>query len=339
MRRTKRLPILLAGLATVSMLLAPVKALAAENYVITYRSGDVGSIKVQEYTARLAGAGYATEVTPSGKAVKVTVPAGASVDATAPRLTEIEATEGYFALSPNVWGPEEVTATKNMDFVVDYGVLMDGGVEYTLQYLDAESSAQVAPLYITRANVGLTISSNPPAAIMLSGGVNYMLISEKKVTKTLTENPQDNVFTHYYRALPEGMTLEEIINMVDGGTVYTTQEIDGGTVLVQVGGGNAGGGNAGGNAGGDNGAGAGDQGLVTIEDNNTPLAEGIDGAGESNFDDNNVPLAGKLAEILGNSMYMAALVAVLVAAAVTTVAIVLRKKSKKVSASKVDEEK
>ena len=75
-------------------------------------------------------------------------------------------------------------ASKNTDYVVDYGKLVDG-VEYTVQYVDSESGESIAPVYITQANIGETRSVSAPLQIVISGGAVYNLVSESTLEMIL----------------------------------------------------------------------------------------------------------------------------------------------------------
>lgn len=291
---------------SMAVLMPAVKVQAAESYTVTFRPGNVGAFAVSadaaggakenaEAVAALSYAGYEVEVTQRG-AIKVTVPAGAAVPA-APSY--IVAEDGYFVKDASLWGPAGETVDRNMDFVVDYGKLIDG-VEYTVEYVDSSSGESIAPVYITQANAGESRTVTAPLQIIISGDVVYSLTSASSLEMILDADASKNVFTFRYSLAPAGSVEEEIVNYVDGGTVTTTETvttvIDNGQTVVAAG--TPAGGGAG--AGADANAGAEEQDTVQIEDEQTPLADqvpgqdGQDEGGEENLvtiDEEEVALA------------------------------------------------
>lgn len=270
---------------SMTVLMPAVKVRAAESYTVTFRPGNVGAFALSadaaggakenaEAVAALNYAGYEVEVTLRG-AIKVTVPAGAAVPA-APSY--IVAEDGYFVKDTSIWGPAGETVDRNMDFVVDYGKLVDG-VEYTVEYVDSSSGESIAPVYITQANAGESRTVTAPSQIVISGGVVYNLTSEASLEKVLDADASKNVFTFRYSTEPAGSVEEEIVTYVDGGTVITTETvttvIDNGQTVAT--GGTLAGGGAGAGADANAGAGEEEQDTVQIEDEQTPLADQVPG--------------------------------------------------------------
>lgn len=178
---------------------------AADTYTVTFRPGNVGyfsteanqegdrkamatAVAAQEYS------GYTYEVTAKG-AIKVTVLAGEAVPS-AP--TYIQADAGYFAKSASVWGPAGEKCDRNVDYVVDYGKLVDG-VEYTVKYVDSSSGESIAPVYIAQANIGETIKVTAPKTIEV-GAATYKRDSKATVELKLNADASKNVITHSYTA-------------------------------------------------------------------------------------------------------------------------------------------
>lgn len=306
---------MLACVALAACLLLPTMTLRAEapkQYTVTFRPGNVGHFA---FSADAAGSkqeqaqavadqvytslGYAATATQNG-AIKVTVDAGETIPQ-APGY--IVSDEGYFVKDASLWGPAGESAEKNVDYVVDYGKLING-VEYTVEYVDSQSGDSIAPIYIAQANIGESRSVTAPSRIVISGGTVYNLTSSATVQKTLSENPDENLFTFSYKMAPSGEEVIEITEYVDGGTVTTTetyttyidngQRTTGAAVLPQA---QGGAGNADANAAGNENDG---EDIVDIQDEETPLEDqagtedGTDNSGNTDvvqIQDDIVPLA------------------------------------------------
>lgn len=246
-RISKRIRLMGALLAVAVMCMPSMKVEAGvENYTVTFRPGNVGSfafsgdaagskqenaeaVATQQY-AGIYGADNVT-VTKNG-AIKVTVPAGAAMPQ-AP--VYIEAESGYFVKDTSIWGPTTQTVDKNMDFVVDYGKLVNG-VEYTVEYVDEESGESIAPVYIAQANIGESRIETAPAQIVISEGTVYNLTSDATIEMVLDSDSANNIFTFSYTMAPRGTVVEEVVNYVDGGVITTTETvttvIDNGTTVI-----------------------------------------------------------------------------------------------------------
>ncbi len=250
-----------------------------KTYTVTFRPGNVGYFALAKdaegsrqemanvVAAQVYGSNY--EVTKNG-AIKVTVPAGAAVP-DAPAYIQTE--DGYFVKDAALWGPaENQSVDKNIDFVVDYGKLVNG-VEYTVKYVDSSSGESIAPVYIAQANVGETRNVTAPRQIVISAGTVYNLSSAASLELVLDADSDKNIFTFSYTMAPGGTVVEEVIDYVDGGTVTTTETVttyvDNGTTVTTAPAGQAGGQNQAGDGGEEAENGAGN---VTILDEETPLA-------------------------------------------------------------------
>lgn len=287
----------------VMLMLPSMNVYAADTYTVTFRPGNVGYFALtanpegdkqqmaQEVAASLYG--DSATVTKNG-AIKVEVSAGAAAPA-AP--TYIQTQEGYFVKEVSGWGPGNLPVDRDLDFVVDYARLVDG-VEYTVEYVDSVSKESIAPLYITRANIGEERTVTAPAQIVISGGAIYNLRSEASITRTLDADASKNVFTFEYTAAPSETVIEEVVITRDGEIVTTTEyittTIDNGTTFVG-GGAAAGGAGAGGGAA-EGGEAAGGNEAVEIIDEDTPLAGAIteepsEGAAMVEIGEEEVPLA------------------------------------------------
>lgn len=316
-------------------------------YTVTFRPGNVGCFALNSgdeeskkdkasAVAAQCYSGYTYEVTENG-AIKVKVSNG--IMPAVP--TYIQADAGYFVKDASVWGPSQNTVVdKNMDFVVDYGKLVDG-VEYTVEYVDSASGESVAPVYIAQANIGDPISVTAPDRIVLSEGTVYKLSSEASLTKDLDADSTNNVFTFRYTLAPGGTVEEEITNYVDGGTVTTTETyttfVDNGTTVIPAQG-QAGAGDAGDAADGGAAEAENEDGNVTIEDEPVPLAPSADenenGGNMVVIEDDEVPLADFANE--GGVNTMAVVAGVFVAAALAVMVIWLRMKKRKEAIQTID---
>ena len=206
---------------------------AASTYTVTYRPGNVGNFALADTTAtdvktmaeevaEAMGYSYDYEVTENG-AIKLYVPKGASVPAPPSYIV----TEGnYFAKNALVWGPAQgAVVEKNIDFVVDYGKLVDG-VEYTIQYLDSEDGSSVAPVAIAYGNIGAEETAVAPETIVLSGATTYVRDSQATQSIVLSEDASENVITFYYTATFIGDVTENIIyRELPGETVVVTEYV------------------------------------------------------------------------------------------------------------------
>ncbi len=86
------------------------------------------------------------------------------------------------------------TVTKDQDFVVAYGVLTEP-VQYTIRYHNA-SGRELAPSETYYGNVG----DRPVIAYQYIEGYQPQAYN---LTKTLSANPEENMFTFIYTPLPE----------------------------------------------------------------------------------------------------------------------------------------
>lgn len=205
---------------------------SAETYTVTFRPGDVGYFAMSpeedgdkqamaEDVADRLYSSYDYEVTSNG-AIKITVPANATVPQSP---AYIQAEEGYFVKEVSVWGPKDgQTVDRNMDFVVDYGRLVNG-VEYTVRYVDSVSGESVAPIYIAQASQGELQKVTAPKKLTISGGTVYNLVSEETAEKVMDIDPTNNVFTFSYMMASGGTRTEEIVEYVEGDVITVTETI------------------------------------------------------------------------------------------------------------------
>lgn len=258
--------------------------LAASSYTVTYRPGEVGSFSDAQKLAERYSNGYPgvvtkAEVTEKG-AVKLTVAAGSDVPV-APQADEISASENYFVKNTSEWGPSAgEKVTKNLDYVVDYGKLING-VEYTVRFVDSESGESIAPSSTIYGNIGSEYTYTAASMIVNSDYAKYALVGEATQKLTLKDNAADNVMTFTYsNTYDPGTQVVENVVTVGGGTVEEIQTniiYVGGTAVPGGGAAQGGGGAGGAQAGGEEG---GQEGEVVIPDNETPLEETPSGESE-----------------------------------------------------------
>ena len=211
------------------------------------------------------------------------------------------------------------TVTGDMDFVVAYGIKGDQ-VSYTVKYVD-ESGKSLAADDVFYGNVG----DKPVVAYKFIDGYAPKALG---LTKTLSDNAAENVFTFVYVKAPSN-TYKEVYVTGEGGTSYVENivVVPGGTAVTggatggatNVTGGGAGAGEDDANApdgAGDEAAGGegGSDVIVDLDDEETPLAN-IDADGDSKMA---LPLAGYVAM---GAAGLAALIAIII--------LILKNKAKK----------
>lgn len=156
------------------------------------------------------------------------------------------------AVSDSAVSSPVFVVTGDADYVVAYGV-KGNQVAYTVQYQDAAGNT-LAPSQTFYGNVG----DKPIVAYQYIDGYIPQTLA---LTKTLSENAEENIFTFVYTPGDPG----EIVN-----TVTDTTTVVGDPTIVTVVTGGAAAGGAGGAAGGaGGGAGAGDA-TTTIDEEQTP---------------------------------------------------------------------
>lgn len=339
----KKIVSALMAFAVSAALMPAMNAQAASEYTVTFRPGNVGKFGIAssdnsaktvkdmaQEVADIYYSMYDTTVTENG-AIKVKVPSGASMP-TAPGYVIPD--EGYCVRS---WGPAQgETVRKNVDYVVDYGRLIDG-VEYTVKYVDEESGESLAPFVTAYANIGDRVAVTAPATITTGNAREYVLTSAASGEITLAADAASNVitFTYAYTEAPNTVTEERIVE-VPGDTVVTTETVttyvnNGTTVVpgaevVPGAGGDAANPDAGNpDANGEN---TQDQGIVDIEEDETPLADGFGDTEEDavSIEDENAPLSTIEMERNGNAAIIVA--GVFGVAAVALAAVWLRGRRK-----------
>ena len=282
---------------------------AAENYTykVTYYAGNHGSF---------AG---------GAKKIVKEYSHGQVANFTAQNEVALDADSKYYVQGIRLSGRDNdeltgsaVTVTGDMDFVVAYGI-KGNQVSYTVKYVD-ESGKSLAADDVFYGNVG----DKPVVAYKFIDGYAPKALG---LTKTLSENAAENVFTFVYVKAPSN-TYKEVYVTGDGGVEYVEQivTVPGGTAVT---GGTAGGATnvTGGGAGADDanaedgagdeaagGNGGGSDVIVDLDDEETPLAN-IDADGNSKMA---IPLAGY---VTMGAAGLAALIAIII--------LILKNKAKK----------
>lgn len=261
MRKTNKL---LAGLISLSLAVSvsAMPALAAEGdtsstepttYVVTFRPGEHGRF-TDSFIDGLKTCGEVRTSEATG-AVAVQLDEGDTLP-NAPQLTDIVMNEDasrYF-VTDAAQGYTGGTAGGDLDAVAQYTLRASTeDAVFTVQYLDRETGAEVAPTLQGSAPVGQNLTF-----YALNNIENYTAeVASQQLT--VSANADENVVTFYYTAGVNNVT--ETVT-VPGGTIteYEDQTVVGGAAV------------AGGGAGG---AGAGDGGdTVEIPEDNTPQAGG-----------------------------------------------------------------
>ena len=170
------------------------------------------------------------------------------------------------------------TVNGDADYVVAYGIKGEQ-VAYTVEYKD-EDGNQLAESQTFYGNVG----DKPVVAYRY---IENYVPQALALTKTLSKNAAENVFTFTYKPGETNQVIETtttITTVVPGNTVYNTVTVPAGTTgTTGTTGGNANGGNAGGtNAGGTNANGTNANG--TNADGTTTPGEGTDANGGQDAD-------------------------------------------------------
>ena len=144
--------------ASVFLAAAPAQTFAADQmYTITYRPGRIGTFtskledRYEEYAQANGGSVSVSDKTGN---IKLELPAGTEYPA-APRQDEIQIKDEYdgkYVISTDWMPATGSVVTESEDYVVDYEALVNG-VTYRIEFVDAESSQQVAPPIIAQGNV------------------------------------------------------------------------------------------------------------------------------------------------------------------------------------------
>lgn len=229
----KQMSGLLAGIVLFLSVPNSVVLADCDTYTVSYRPGNVGYFGVSgtqstdkktmaSEVATLLYAGNddvtAISVTENG-AIKLTVAKGAAVPS-APSAGYIQTQTGYVVKNASEWGAgSSETVVKNLDYVVDYGKLVNG-VEYTVTYVDSVSGTQVASSAVAYGNVGDTIEIVAPSSLTISGSVKYSLKGTASKSLKLSSDSSKNKLEFTYTAKTVKKT-NEIVKYVDGDTVTT----------------------------------------------------------------------------------------------------------------------
>ena len=296
--------------------------------LFTLLVGNVCATENYTYTVTLSAGNHGTLSNGSDKMVLTGIAYGETVTFNAQSDVKLAADSKYYVQGVRLSGrdnddvPNTVfTITGDTDYVVAYGIKGDQ-VSYTVKYVD-ESGKSLAADDVFYGNVG----DKPVVAYKFIDGYAPKALG---LTKTLSKNEAENIFTFVYVKAPSN-TYKEVYVKGEGGVEYVEQIIvvpggtaatggaTGGATNVTGGGAGAGAGeddaNAAGGAG-DEAAGGegGSDVIVDLDDEETPLAN-IDADSDSKMA---LPLAGYVAMgVIG----LAALIAIII--------MILKNKAKK----------
>lgn len=290
---------------------------AAATSTVTFRAGNVGTFD----TSKISSIDGKLEVTENY--LKFTVEKGddlseffaddAALDSTLAYCLDVE--ENYFLKDCDSYGASVGASNfHNTEYVLDYGVLVDG-VSYTVYYVDKESGEQITAPTIAYRNKGESVEVTP---LSIAGYTT----TDEPVTLTLSESGENEV-TFYYTASEEQTTVvNTIVNTTAAGQTTTAAGAD---ANAADGANAAAGGNDGGNA-----AGADAQQVEDIADEQTPLDAGANGDadnGETTIEDEDVPLQAGFAQSVKG--YVIPITVGIFAAALIVAAVILLYRKKK----------
>ncbi len=150
MKRKFRQTAICSILICICLILSAIPALAADTtYVLSFRPGANGSFSsgAESY---LSGFGTVQKTAAGNLFVEVVggTPFPADI------VTYLQAKDGYYYKG----GLSSSAAEHDTDCVAQYGILSGSGVPYTVQYVDAETGAELAESFLAYANAGDTIN-------------------------------------------------------------------------------------------------------------------------------------------------------------------------------------
>ena len=265
MFRFKKLLVSLLSVTVIGVMAPAVTAMAAPTapytYKVTLSAGNKGTIDGQQ------------------KVEEANLKAGSTISFD---LNDIQVTdEKYYVKGIRLSGRDNAealsapafTVNGDADYVVAYGIKGEQ-VAYTVEYKDADGN-ELAESQTFYGNVG----DKPVVAYRY---IENYVPQALALTKTLSKNAAENVFTFTYKPGETNQVIETtttITTVVPGNTVYNTVTVPAGTTGTT--GGNAGGTNANGtNANGTNANG-------TNADDTTTSGEGTDANGGQDADQDN----------------------------------------------------
>lgn len=190
---------MLCGVCGFTMTTGLLPVYAADSYTVTYRAGNIGTFDVAGWAQTLSQAGYdssTTEITENY--IKIKTAKGAAVPEFSQTQweanTDIGEAQTYFMLAESDWGPSDgATVTRNQDYVVDYGVLVNP-VRYEIDFVDAATGTAIAPPVISYGNEGEKISCTPIAVS------DYATVAQP-ATLTLKKGAENQVLFSYNSTL------------------------------------------------------------------------------------------------------------------------------------------
>lgn len=293
-----------------------VHASEGKTYQIIYKAGNAGEFtaQYQEYALSALGAVEAGE-----KKIVYEVAPGSAYPSL-PQAGDI-ACSGYYVLPSQNWGPTDDVVSKRNEYVVQYGKLADG-VEYTIMFVDAASGEQIALPEIAMGNVGDTVSYTAKLI------PDYKLESSQEASLVLVEESSQNIIIFSYSSAKVSGVEETVrVEYVDGGTTIEYQERE--NIIYNEAA--VAGGGAGGDVQAEEESEAGEADIVTIPDEDTPLGDGGELAGDRQdtveIPDEETPLSNLHMDSSGK-MVIAAVAVSAAAVLLAVIWILLKKKAK-----------
>ena len=320
---------------------------AEYTYTVTFYAGNQGSFK-ENVNVTVTGS-EAVILQTEDKVVVSGLAAGAEVGITAQDAVVLDASSKYYVKGIRLSGRDNAFVAASVfkvngdaDYVVAYGI-KGNQVSYTVNYWDV-NGRELAPSDTFYGNVG----DKPVIAYKFIDGYAPKALG---LTKTLSDNAAENVFTFVYINMPTP-TINEVVT-----EVITEQVVDSVVIVPgsSTGGGTGGAGGTGEGDVADNEDGTGEEGGDSSGGRSETGGEGGsgnggEGTGEGDdiivdLDDEDVPLANQdpVIDDNGNAIPMLGYVGLVVAAmaalvVLTAVSFVLRRRSKEEVNEENDEE-
>lgn len=220
MRKFKKAKVVWSMVCALICTLLPGQRLwAAEQYQVTYRSGNVGTFSIDGWKQLLTQKGYANEqVDVTENYIRIRVAKNASVPEFSQTEwsanTKITKADTYFVRNEKEWAISG-NVDHNMECVVDYGKLVDP-VNYEIEFVDMQSGAQVSAPVLGYGNAGDVIECTPV-------GVSNYATTDAPVSITLQAGKDNKVtFSYESTSAPETIVQTDVVTTTNVVTTQTT---------------------------------------------------------------------------------------------------------------------
>ena len=229
-RIIKKVAAIAAAVVFMLAFLPTIDAQAADDYMVTYRSGDIGTFDTSALPVIDSSTGVSI-VDSSSRYVKIAVTANSdmsilsTVEAAIINAVSIE--DGYELLDAKTWGYQSTSdqvISKNHEFILGYGRLVDP-VKYTIRYVNVETGEQIAPPRKAYGSLNESISYTPLSitGYTTTETAGSFSLTESGIVKTINYSPIKT----------EEVVTNTIVNYIyqDNGTT-TTHTTDEGTATT-----------------------------------------------------------------------------------------------------------